>query len=321
MKILITGATGFIGQHLLASLAVSDCNYTCVAVSRDIAKDNKAQLKRSDRKTVEHIAIGAMGQFEDWQRVFNGVDVIIHLAAKVHYNGDENFESYYRDNRLVVQKMACAAIAAGVKRFIFLSSIKASDFEQYSDEYLSEPNTGARTTDYYAQSKAGAEKDLLALAASSLMEVVIIRPPLVYGPGVKANFLHLMHIASGPYPLPFAAIDNKRDMISVFNLCDLIIRCIDHPKAKNQTFSVSDGVPYSLAQVITSIRKVKGRNPRLFFMPLSLLTLTLAIIGKAEMSDRLFGDLTVDTKITRQLLDWQPAYTMEQTLQAMEERF
>lgn len=295
MTTLITGSSGFIGRHLLASY-----DDDVITVSRNAGPQ-------------AHIAIGDIAQFNDWETLFQGVDVIIHLAARVHRMEDGNPALYDRDNIQVVKRMAAAAVSCGVRRFIFLSSIKVNG--EYTQHKAFSPFDTPSPSDPYGQSKLAAEQLLMAAASTSEMEVAIIRPPLVYGPGVKENFQRLLSLAR--LPLPFALVNNRRDMVSVYNLCDLIVSCIDHPSAVNRVFLVSDGQPYSLSTLLHAISRVQGRRSLLWPFPVSWLSKGLGLLGKEPFVLRLFGDLELDISDTKETLGWQPKYTLEETLRKM----
>ena len=296
VKVLVTGATGFVGRQLLTS-----SGHDFIAVSRQAS-------------TSSEVAIGDMSDYRDWQTLFQGVEVIVHLAARVHQMSDGDPGAYQRDNVEVVQRMASAAVAAGVRRFIFISSIKVNGEITNGRPFTAQDPP--LPVDLYGQSKAKAEAILLAAADQSAMQVVIIRPPLVYGPGVKANFKRLMQLAN--WPLPFAAIHNRRDMVSVFNLCDLILCCIDHSAAQNQIFLVSDGKPYGLSTLLQAMSKVQGRRSWLWPFPCSILRGCLQVLGKDDFAQRLLGDLEVDISHTVTTLNWHPKYSLKETLRTMQ---
>jgi len=296
LKILITGAGGFIGRHLMENLAQTNAGHKLVTTARRPLGD--AQV------------IADLTRFEAWPELLAGVEVVVHLAARVHQGSFNERQAFERDNTTLVATMAEAAIAAGVSRFILLSSIKAA-------ACIDGDSRAEVAPDAYGQSKAAAERVLFLKARETSMEVVVIRPPLVYGPGVKANFLRLMQLAQLPVPLPLAGIDNRRDMISVFNLVALIGRCIDHPSAANRVFCVSDGTPYSLPQVVMAIRQAQNRAPGLFKLPQPFLRAVLTLLGRGAMAESLFGDLCADSGDCCRQLDWQPPYTLQQTLRAM----
>lgn len=293
----MTGASGFIGGHLTAL----DAGYDWTCISRRPAPGCQP--------------IGDMADFEGWQDLFHGVDVVVHLAARVHQMDSADKDLYHRDNVEVVEAMARAAELSGVRRFIFLSSIKVNGEEtQVTPFRFDDPPA---PTDPYGVSKRDAEEFLLEFSNKSSLEVVVIRPPLVYGKGVKANFNKLLGLAKSKLLLPLSLLHNNRDMVSVDNLCDLILCCIESPAAVNNTFLVSDGCSYSTADIIVVARKVQGRKPGLFPVPPLLLMLLLRMLGKGEMAKRLLGSLEVDISHTRRVLSWQPKHTLEDTLRKM----
>ncbi|MEH6557756.1 MAG: NAD-dependent epimerase/dehydratase family protein [Oceanicoccus sp.] len=303
MNILITGANGFVGKQL-----------------QPLLEEQGHQLLLATRNARQHahttLAIGNIDTFDEWDDCLSGVDVIIHLAARVHQMDDEDKELYQRTNVDATTRLAEAAIRCGVKRFIFLSTIKVngedtSDGLPFSAADLPAP-IGA-----YGNSKFQAEEALKALLDDREMALVVIRPPLVYGPGVKANFLRLVSLANSGVMLPFAGIHNHRDMVSANNLCDLIATCVDHPRAAGKTFLISDGIPYSTADIIRSVRLVAGFPERLFYCPPVWLKWLLTLSGKKDVSDRLFGSLEIDISDTVETLSWTPKYTLEHTLRQM----
>jgi len=215
--------------------------------------------------------------------------------------------------------LARQAVAAGVRRFVFLSSIKVNGEAtamgkpfQASDEPAPE--------DAYGVSKLEAEQGLMNLVAETDMEVVIIRPTLVYGPGVKGNFASMVKLVDKGVPLPLGAIHNKRSLVGIHNLIDLIIRCIDHPAAANQVLLASDGEDLSTTQLLRRVGRALGKAPRLIPVPPGLLQVGATLLGKKAMAQRLLGSLQVDISETRKLLDWKPPYTVEEGLKRCFER-
>ena len=305
MKILITGANGFVGKQL-TTLLESRGFQLLLATRKDIQADSPV------------VSIGDIDSFDNWAGLLSGVDIVIHLAARVHQI-DENDRAatyYQRTNVDVTRRLAAAAIKYGVKRFIFLSTIKVNGEETLNGDTFSATDIPS-PKDAYSKSKLEAEQVLKKLSSDSGMGFVIIRPPLVYGPGVKANFLRLLTLARGTMPLPFAGLNNSRDMVSLDNLCDLIIHCIDKPSASGKTFLVSDGLAYSTAEIITMARYVLGLPPRLFYCPPIFLKSLLVLVGKKAMAARLLGSLEIDISDTVTTLDWAPKSTLEQTLRKM----
>ncbi len=307
MNILLTGATGFVGSVLLSEL-------TKLPDFRIVAAVRSAVSNTSD----DAVVVGNIDGTTDYSSALNGVDVVVHAAARAHIMRDEVADPLAEYRKVNVEgtlSLAKQAIAAGVKRFVYISSIKVNGESTTRLPAFIEADA-AKPEDPYGVSKYEAEEGLRLLAQETGLEVVIIRPPLVYGPGVKANFLSLLKLSATGLPLPFGAVNNKRSMVYVGNLVDLIVRCIDHPAAANETFLVSDGEDVSLRNLVTYIRLCLGRSPRLLPVPVGLFKLAGALTGKRGMVDRLVGDLQVDSSKVRTLLGWVPPYTVEQGIAA-----
>ena len=306
MTLLVTGASGFVGQALLAQLQGKSLNY-------------KAAYRHFPESHDQHaIPVGTINGATDWSVALKGVDIITHLAARAHIMGDEAADpllEYRSVNVAGTLNLARQAAAAGVKRFIFVSSIKVNGETTSGLQPFTESLT-CEVQDPYGISKKEAEDGLRIIAAETGMEVVIIRPPLVYGAGVKANFLNLMKLADTSIPLPFGAINNKRSMVYVGNLVDFIIKCIDHPSAANQTFLVCDGEDLSLRSLVIMMRTSLGRPARLVPVPAVLFRIAGRIAGKPEVVDRLVGDLQTDSSKARKLLNWVPPFTVQQGIDA-----
>lgn len=253
----------------------------------------------------------------DWALHLQNVDVIVHCAARVHVMNDDEKDPltvYRQVNTAATLHFAHEAAKAGVKRFIFLSSIKVNgEATDVGKAFTS--HVGNAPTDPYGQSKYEAELGLLALAKDTGMEVVIIRPPLVYGPGVKANFAALLNLVRRGVPLPFGAIHNKRSLVYLDNLIDLILTCISHPKAANQIFLVSDDDDVSTTELLRKIAEAFGRSPLLLPVPSSWLMALTRCIGKPSIGERLCGNLQVDIEPTKTCLDWRPPYNLATALE------
>lgn len=293
MRLLITGASGFVGMHLLQKLA---------STKHESLPIQRLQLHA---KTIQATT--------DWQTHLSKVDIIIHLAALVHSADQINLtlEDYRATNTFGTLNLARQASAAGVKRFIFLSTIKVNGEESqtpYTEKSTPNPK------DYYAVSKWEAEQGLEALSQETGMEVVIIRPPLVYGSNVKANFLKLMQWVDKGIPLPFGAIHNQRSLIYVENLVDFIIQCLEHPKAANETFLVSDGQDLSTTELLKTLAYYLNKDNCLLPMNSTLLNALLTLIGKRDEAQRLLGSLTINSDFARSHLDWQPPFSVDEGL-------
>jgi len=305
--ILLTGSTGFVGSALLAELKKLP-DFRVVAAVRSAASPASDDV----------VVVGNIDGTTDYSAALNGVDVVVHAAARAHIMRDEVADPLAEYRKVNVEgtlNLAKQAVAAGVKRFVYISSIKVNGESTTGCPAFAEANT-AIPEDPYGVSKYEAEEDLRLLAQETGLEVVIIRPPLVYGPGVKANFLSLLKLSATGLPLPFGSVNNHRSMVYVGNLVSFIIHCIRHPAAANQTFLVSDVEDISLRNLVTYIRLCLGRSPRLLPVPVGLFKLAGALTGKRGVVDRLVGDLQVDSSKVRTLLGWAPPYTVEQGIAA-----
>jgi len=256
----------------------------------------------------------------DWSALLNGVDIVIHAAARAHMKKEELVDCLSEYRRVNVEgtlSLARQAAAAGLKRFIFISSIGVNgNITTRPFRVDDQPNPA----EPYAQSKWEAEQGLMQLAAETGMEVVIIRPPLVYGPSAPGNFGSLVRWIEKGFPLPLGAIHNKRSLVGIDNLVDLIIRCVDHSAAANQVFLAGDGEDVSTTELLRGVGKAMGRPARLTPVPAGLLQFGATLLGRKAMSQRLLGSLQVDISRTCELLDWKPPYTVEQGLMRCFER-
>ena len=226
---------------------------------------------------------------------------------------DDPLAEYRKVNVQGTLNLARQAVAAGARRFVFLSSIKVNG-ETTARETPFQAGDVPLPEDAYGISKLEAEQGLMQLAAETGMEVVIIRPPLVYGPGVKGNFASMIKLVDKGIPLPFGAVDNKRSLIGIDNLVDLIIRCIDHHSAANQVFLAGDGADLSTTELLRGVGRAMGKPARLIPVPAGMLQLGATLLGKKAMAQRLLGSLQVDISKTCELLDWKPPYTVEEGL-------
>ena len=307
--VLVTGANGFVGSALCAALANRDY---CV---RGVVRDPS----RSAGLICELTKVGDIGSNTDWSGSLIGVDMVVHLAARVHVMRDsatDPLAEFRRVNVAGTERLALAAATAGVRRFVFLSSVKVNGERGGYNE--SDPPA---PQDAYGISKHEAELSLREIAAETGMEVVIIRPPLVYGPGVKANFHALLRAVARGIPLPLGAIHNRRSLVALDNLVDMIVTCIDHPAAANQTFLVSDGEDLSTTELIRHLARAMGRPARLIPIPASVLMAGATLLGKREVAARLCGSLQVDITKARELLGWLPPITMDEGLRRTAEHY
>ena len=304
-RVLVTGGSGFVGSALIDKISRDERFEVCTSV-RD---EKKVPGVRTHR--VPDLSVGT-----SWSDALNGVDVVIHTAARVHVMRDASSEPLIEFRKVNVEgtlNFARQAAASGVRRFIFLSSIKVNG-ECTGPGQPFNADDKPRPLDPYGISKMEAEKALLALTEREPMEVVIIRPVLIYGPGVKANFLNMMRWLNKGVPLPLGAIHNARSLVGIENLTDLIVTCINHPAAANQVFLVSDGEDLSTTQLLTRISHALQKPSRLIPVPSWLLDSVARIAGKSDFSRRLCGSLQVDISKTRQLLNWSPETSVDQGL-------
>lgn len=308
--IALTGGTGFLGSSLLGS-----------AVNTDIkcfGRKKPASVLDSD------FYQGDIESDTDYSTFIQGIDCVIHCAARVHIMNDDvskPLEVYREVNTYGTLNFAQQAADAGVKRFIFISSIKVNG-ESTQLGFPFKPDRTFIPTDPYGLSKYEAEIGLRKISMETGMEVVIIRPPLVYGPGVKANFASMMKWINKGFPLPLGGInDNKRSLVSVDNLVDLIITCIDHPNAANQTFLVSDDDDVSTSQLLCNMTRAFSVANRLLPVPSSWFFLVTKVIGKPEIYQRLCGSLQVDITKTKELLNWKPPFRAAECMKKTTDAF
>lgn len=306
--ILITGATGFVGKALLQRLLAADESRRLVVA-----------VRRGGRLWPEQvlpIVTGDLHPSTDWSIALEGVAVVVHSAARVHVMHDTEadpltaFRAVNVDGTL---NLARQAAAAGVKRFVFVSSVKVNGESTLPRRALLEVDL-PNPQDAYGQSKYEAEKGLRQLSADTGMEVVVIRPPLVYGPGVKANFASLMRAVQRGWPLPLGAVHNQRSLVALDNLVDFIVTCITYPQAANQTFLISDGQDLSTTELVRGMAQAAGVPARLLPVPVWALQAGASLLGKGDAVQRLCGNLQVDISKARSLLGWVPPVSVEEGL-------
>jgi len=303
--ILVTGANGFVGKALVRSLS-SDPRFRVRAASRQITQFPER---------VDPIASPELGMDADWSDALRGVTAVVHLAARVHVMKDRSadplaaFRNANVDGTLVLARQAATA---GVSRFVYLSSIKVNG-EKTGPQPFTEDDS-PRPVDPYGISKHQAEVGLRIVAAETDMDVVVLRAPLVYGCGVKANFRRMMGWLHRRVPLPFAGIDNRRTLIALDNLVDLITVCLMHPRAANETFLAGDSEDLSTPDLLRRLGLALGTPARLIPVPAVLLRLGLAAMGFGEEAQRLCGSLRVDSSRARSLLSWDPPVTVDEGL-------
>ncbi|WDN89436.1 hypothetical protein BuS5_02404 [Desulfosarcina sp. BuS5] len=306
MNILVTGANGFIGQALCARLC-ADARHVRGAV-------RSPQKAETLPKKVSPVIVKSIGPQTDWSEALTGIDTVVHLAARAHVLKDaaaDPLTAFREVNLKGTARLAGMAAQSGVRRFIYMSSVKACGENRglpYSEDDQPEPQ------DPYGISKWEAEQALHEISEKTGMEVVVIRPPLVYGPGIKANFLSLFKIIERGIPLPLAGVENRRSLIYLENLVDAVLKCILHPKASGKTYFVSDGVDLSTPELIRKIAAAMGKPARLFYSPSFLLKAAGMFSGKSGQVDRLTGSLTVDSDKIQRALGWKANYTIDQGL-------
>jgi len=314
MKVIVTGATGFVGSPLVTSLL--DSRHQVSVVVR--------QLFDSLPKEVDQIVMRDLSLLSEKKSSFelknnpklSGAECVVHLAARVHIMNESatdpltEFRKVNHDGTLALARLASQA---GIKRFVFLSSIKVNG-ETTEPGTCFLPDDDVNPIDPYSLSKYETEQGLLALAEETGIEIVIIRPPLVYGPDVKANFASMIKWVNRGVPFPFGAIHNKRSLVALDNLVGFIIHCISHPKAANEVFLISDGEDVSTTELLQKVAKAFGKKSFLFPIPVSWMSFIAKLIGKADVANRLFSSLQVDSSKARNLLSWKPVITMDEQL-------
>lgn len=308
MKICVTGALGFIGYKLCNQLLKKTYDITAPIrkISPSIINTNKK---------INFFEIGNIDCSSNWSNALDGVDCVIHCASRAHYTKEETdkLETYRKVNVEGTKKLAKQAVDKGVKRFVYLSSIKVNG-ESTSDYKSFKHNDTPCPEDSYGISKWEAEQALWEISDRTGLEIVIIRPPLVYGEGVKGNFLRLLNLINKNIPLPFGKIDNHRSIMGLDNLIDVIICTINHKRAAGETFLVSDNEYISTPELIKKLGKNLGKKPLLIPIPISLIRLLGNVIRKKSELDRLLGSLKIDNSRTREILDWKPLMSTDEAL-------
>ncbi|BBP72143.1 UDP-glucose 4-epimerase [Pseudomonas sp. Seg1] len=303
-KVLVTGGAGFVGEAVVFKLLV-DKKFSPIASARGITRLNGL----CPTQIFDLTRVDALPVLDD-------VQVVIHAAARVHVMNEASMDAlaeFRKVNVIGTLRLAEHAAASGVKRFIFVSSIKVNG-ESTCLGMPFKADDRPDPQDPYGVSKYEAEEGLKQLSRDTGMEVVIIRPPLVYGPGVKANFRSMLSWLARRIPLPLGAISNQRSLVSIGNLVSLIVTCIDHPAAANQIFLVSDGEDLSTTELLRRLSKALGNSARLVPFPETLLTLMASALGRKAIAQRVCGSLQVDISKNRDLLGWSPSVNMDKAM-------
>ncbi len=304
--VLVTGASGFVGRALCVDMARR--GYRVRAAVRE--------LSRATGLPGEVVRVAGIIADADWSSTLAGIEAVVHLAARVHVMRDNALQpltAFRAVNVVATERLARAAAVQGIKRFVYVSSIKVNG-EGMRPGQTYTPDDVPAPVDPYGISKHEAEQRLRQLAQETGLEVVIIRPVLIYGPGVKANFLSMMRWLHLGVPLPLGAINNQRSLVALANVVDLIVTCLHHPKAANQTFLVSDGEDLSTTALLRRTATALGRPARLVPVPTPVLRTVARLLGKVDFAERLCGSLQVDISKTRELLGWVPPVSVDEAL-------
>jgi len=305
LSLLITGANGFVGRMLCSE-----------ALARGATVQGATRAPCYLPVGIDNLVIGGIDESTNWLPALKECDAVIHLAARVHVMQEaaiDPLEEFRRVNVRGTLNLARQAASAGVRRFIMISSIKVNG-EATQPGFPFTADDVPAPQDAYGVSKMEAEQGPRDIAGQTGMDLVIIRPPLVYGPGVKANFATMMRLLKRSVPLPLGAIHNQRSLVALDNLVDLIITCITHPAAANQTFLVSDGEDISTTELLHHMGQILGHPARLMPVPISCLKLAAAMLGKQDVAQRLCGSLQVDIEKTQRLLGWTPRLSLDEGL-------
>lgn len=307
LRILITGASGFVGQAV------------CVqAVRQGFSVRGALRKYGKVPGRVTPVVVGEINSTTDWSHTLGDVDIVIHLAARVHVmheNAENPLEEFRKVNVAGTEHLARSAAASGVKRLVYVSSVKVNGEATCGETKFTETDAPF-PQDPYGISKMEAEQALHRVTQDTELEVVIVRPPLVYGPGVKGNFFQMLKVLAKGIPLPLASAHNLRSLVYVENLADALIVCATHPAAAGQTYLVSDNENISTPDLLRQLGAAMGHPARLFPCPPVLLKLAGRLIGKSDQVERLLESLQVDSGKIRHDLNWTPPYTLEQGLRA-----
>ena len=307
MNLLVTGANGFVGHALCKA-----------AITRGINISKVTRRHCELLTNAKSFVVGDISGATDWSMALKDCDVLIHLAARVHVmldSVDDPLTEFRKVNTVGTEHLARSAAAKGVKRFVYVSSVKVNGEETIGNQSYSEKSL-PNPQDPYSISKWEAEQALQRVAEETGLEVVIVRTPLVYGAGVKGNFAQMISVLKRGLPLPFASVRNKRSLIYVGNLVDALLLCATHQAAFGQTYLVSDGEDLSTSDLLHKLTVMIGKTSRLFPFPITLLKLAGYLTGNSKQLERLLGSLQVDSSKIRRELGWVPPYTVEEGLQS-----
>ena len=316
-SVCVTGVSGFVGGAIYRALGKATRPVRgAVRTLNSVPPDIRTGC----------FAVGDMGLYTDWSGALVGMSCVIHCAGRVNFMNEpatDLLAAYRAVNVKGTRRLAEQAAAAGVRRLVFLSSVKVNG--EITDESLGlfrSDSEGAvssndEASDFYGVSKQEAEQELWEISERTGLQVVVVRPALVYGPGVKGNLARLLKLVRLGMPLPFGAVKNKRSLIGLDNLVDLVIRCVDHPGAVGQTFLASDGEDLSTPDLIRKIAEAMDRSPKLIPVPVSLLQLAGSVLGRRAEIDRLVGSLQIESGHTRQVLGWSPAVSVQEGIRRM----
>jgi len=315
MLVAVTGADGFVGRHVCRALRARGCEVRPVARDRDCA-ERARDLIRDARPPV---VVGDIGPSTDWSAALADVEAVVHLAARVHVMKDtavDPLEAFREVNVRGTRRLVASAVAHGVRRLVFVSSIKVNGESTTGRAPFSERDAPA-PRDPYGVSKWEAEQALAEVAAGGALETVVVRPPLVHGPGVGGNLLRLLGLIDRGVPLPLRGVRNRRTLIAADNLADLLALGVAHPAAAGRTFTAGDGEDLSTEELIRRLARGLGRPARLWPAPHALLRALAGPVGKGAALDRLVGSLQVDSATAREVLAWNPPLTAAAGLDRM----
>jgi nucleoside-diphosphate-sugar epimerase len=293
-RVLVTGATGFVGGHLCAALGSS--SYLVRAALRE--------SRAAPAGAAEVAVVGEINSATDWRAALADVDIVVHAAARAHRLNDTESEPYLEVNGRGTLRLAQAAARAGVRRLVYLSTIKVNGEGGADRPYTASDPPQPR--DAYGQSKWLGEQHLQQVVGAGAMQGVVVRAPLVYGPGVKGNFLRLLRWVQRDWPIPLGSVNNARSLVSVWNLCDFLRLVLEHPAASGRTWLVSDGEDLSTPELVRRMASAMGRSVRLWRVPPAALAAAAAVTGRGGELARLCGSLRVDSAVARGALGWSP---------------